>query len=209
MEDISLSLRQAPPSLPLLTNEARANFLNNDLLPNEEADMFRNRIGTAYTLPLESGSDSEYSDEMGQAPASAYQAQAQGASSAYQPPKSLTLKEVQELRKLREKQRMFTDLESELALKRMQLDNGTITQEDFDKQAKIFQEQIASLNLTEAEEIDAGLLLLNQKRGGKRKSHYSKTNKMRRSRSNKRSKSRSKSNKRSRSRSNKRYRSRK
>lgn len=72
-----------------------------------------------------------------------------------------------------------------------------------------FEEQIMDIDLTEDQKQLASMLCLERLHGGKRKSHYSKTNKMRRSKSNKRSKSRSKSNKRSRSRSNKRYRSRK
>lgn len=72
-----------------------------------------------------------------------------------------------------------------------------------------FEEQIMDIDLTEDQKQLASMLCLERLHGGKRKSHYSKTNKMRRSRSNKRSKSRSKSNKRSKSRSNKRHRSRK
>jgi hypothetical protein len=62
-----------------------------------------------------------------------------------------------------------------------------------------FEKQIMDIDLTEDQKQLASMLCLERLHGGKRKSHYSKTNKMRRS----------KSNKRSRSRSNKRYRSRK
>ena len=63
-----------------------------------------------------------------------------------------------------------------------------------------FKEQIMDIDLTEDQKQLASMLCLERLHGGKRKSHYSKTNKMRRS------KSRSKSNKRSKSRSNKRHR---
>ena len=191
--------------------KAYAEFQNKQLLPGEA--QFRNRDGLAPddTLPLDSDSefsDYDYDDDMGQPAAyqaqgaPAYQAPSYQAPSyqapAYQAPKSLE--------ELRERQNMFTDLERNFALKRMQLDRGSITQDEFNKQVEIFERQAASLKLTKSQMDKAGLFLLN-KQGGKRKSHYSKTNKMRRSRSNKRSKSRS--NKRSKSRSNKRYRSRK
>ena len=66
-----------------------------------------------------------------------------------------------------------------------------------------FEAQIMDLELTEDQKQLARMLCVEKLHGGKKKSRYSKTNKMRRS------KSRSKANKRRRSRSNKRSRSRK
>ena len=80
------------------------------------------------------------------------------------------------------------------------LNKGLITPFDFE-------EQIADLDLNEEQKQLARMLCVEKLDGGKKKSRYSKTNKMRRSKS--RSKSNKRSNKRSKSRSNKRYRSRK
>ena len=74
------------------------------------------------------------------------------------------------------------------------LNKGLITPFDFE-------EQIADLDLNEEQKQLARMLCVEKLDGGKKKSRYSKTNKMRRSKS--------RSNKRSKSRSNKRYRSRK
>jgi hypothetical protein len=78
-----------------------------------------------------------------------------------------------------------------------QLEQNQIEQSFFDQ-------QVALLGLSEDQKTESRILCYERIGGSKRKSHYSKTNKMRRSRSNKRSKSRS--NKRSKSRSNKRSR---
>jgi hypothetical protein len=57
MEDI---VREAPPSLPSMTDEAYAEFQNQQLLPDEE-NMFRNRSG-AHTLEFNSESSDYNSD---------------------------------------------------------------------------------------------------------------------------------------------------
>jgi len=87
----------------------------------------------------------------------------------------------------------------EFAMLYDKLRKGELTQFDFEAQSM-------DIDLTEDEKQFASMLCL-ERLGGKKKSRYSKTNKMRRSKS--RSKSNKRSNKRSKSRSNKRYRSRK
>ena len=211
MDPKKIDLREAPPPLPLMSQEAYEKFQNDQFLPGEK-DMFGLRSGAAPTLPLEySDDDDDDDDDMDQS---------QGAS-AYQAPESP--EEEKRLLDIQERQMRFTDLERRLALKRIQLEEGRkklkkgeITQKDFEKQEKEFskqsedfERQVASLKLTEKQMDDAGLFLLQEQghgHGGKRKSKKSrynkksKTNKRRRSRSRrsqKRYRRRSRTNKRS------------
>jgi hypothetical protein len=222
MDPDKIDVREAPPPLPLMSQEAFEKFQNDQFLLGEK-DMFGFRSGAAPTLPLEysdDDDDDDDDDDMDQSQgASAYQAQA--ASSAYQAPESL--EEEKRLLDIQERQTRFTDLERKLALKRIQLEEGRkklkkgeITQKDFEKQEKEFskqsedfERQVASLKLTEEQMDEAGLFLLQEQghgHGGKRKSKKSrynkksKTNKRRRSRSRrsqKRYRRRSRTNKRS------------
>lgn len=199
MDPDKIDVREAPPPLPLMSQEAYEKFQNDQFLPGYEEDMFGFRSGAAPTLPLEYSDDDDMDQSQG---ASAYQAQA--ASSAYQAPESP--EEEKRLLDIQERQTRFTDLERKLALKRIQLEEGRkklkkgeITQKDFEKQEKEFskqsedfERQVASLKLTEDQMDEAGLFLLQEQghgHGGKRKSKKSRYNK--KSKTNKRRRSRS------------------
>jgi hypothetical protein len=189
MDPKKIDLREAPPPLPLMSQEDYEKFQNDQFLPGEK-DMFGFRSGAAPTLPLEYTDDDDDDDDMDQS---------QGAS-AYQAPESP--EEEKRLLDIQERQTRFTDLERKLALKRIQLEEGRkklkkgeITQKDFEKQEKEFskqsedfERQVASLKLTEDQMDEAGLFLL-QDHGGKRKSKKSRYNK--KSKTNKRRRSRS------------------
>ena len=179
MDPKKFDLREAPPPLPLMSQEAYEKFQNDQLLPGYEEDMFGIRsIPQEHDLEMFQFDDGQAQAAAGQAQAAAGQAQA-AAGQAAQGPKSLA-----ELLDLRRRQKKFTDLERQLALREISVD--------------VYKQKVTSLNLSEDERDEAGLLLLQEQgHGGKRKSKKSrynkksKTNKRRRSRSRKRSRRRS------------------
>ena len=167
MDPDKIDVREAPPPLPLMSQEAFEKFQNDQFLPGEK-DMFGFR-----SIPQEHDLEMfQFAD--GQAQAAAGQAQ------AAQGPKTLA-----ELLDLRRRQKKFTDLERQLALREISVD--------------VYKQKVTSLNLSEDERDQAGLFLFQGQghgHGGKRKSKKSrynkksKTNKRRRSRSQKRSRRR-------------------
>ena len=169
MDPDKIDVREAPPPLPLMSQEAFEKFQNDQFLPGEK-DMFGFR-----SIPQEHDLEMFRFDD-GQAQAAAGQAQA-AAGQADQGPKSLA-----ELLDLRRRQKKFTDLERQLTV-------GDISVDEY-------KQKVTSLNLSENERDEAGLFLLQQDHGGKRKSKKSrykkksKTNRRRRSRSQKRSRRR-------------------
>ena len=185
MDPKKIDLREAPPPLPLMSQEAYENFQNDQFLPGEK-DMFGFRpIPQEHDLEMFQFDDGQAQAAAGQAQAAAGQAQAAAgqaqaaAGQAAQGPKSLA-----ELLDLRKRQKKFTDLERQLAL-------GDISVDEY-------KQKVTSLNLSEDERDEAGLFLLQEQgHGGKRKSKKyrynkkSKTDKRHRSRSRKRSRRRS------------------
>lgn len=146
-------------------------------LPELSGEAYAN-IVNAELLPDEEiyrdrrGTGTQYVEVAAQAPVAA------DAFPAFQRPQSM------EEIIIRKKQKEFAKLSEQLA-------KGIITPE-------VFQQKSDLLKLSDEQMDEAGLFGLNK--GGKRKTRYSKMNKMRRTRSNKRSKKRSnkRSNKRSR-----------
>ena len=181
MDPDKIDVREAPPPLPLMSQEAFEKFQNDQFLPGEK-DMFGFRsIPQEHDLEMFQFADGQAQAAAGQAQAAAGQAQ------AAQGPKTLA-----ELLDLRRRQKKFTDLERQLALREISVD--------------VYKQKVTSLNLSEDERDQAGLFLFQGQghgHGGKRKSKKSrynkksKTNKRRRSRSQKRSRRRSRTNKRS------------
>jgi hypothetical protein len=181
MDPKKIDLREAPPPLPLMSQEAFEKFQNDQFLLGEK-DMFGFRsIPQEHDLEMFQFADGQAQAAAGQAQAAAGQAQAAaGQAQAAQGAKTLA-----ELLDLRRRQKKFTDLERQLALGEISVD--------------VYKQKVTSLNLSEDERDEAGLFLLQGQghgHGGKRKSkksHYnkkSKTNKRRRSRSRKRSRRR-------------------
>ena len=65
MDPDKIDVREAPPPLPLMSQEAFEKFQNDQFLPGYEEDMFGFRSGAAPTLPLEY-SDDDDDDDMDQ-----------------------------------------------------------------------------------------------------------------------------------------------
>jgi hypothetical protein len=188
MDPDKIDVREAPPPLPLMSQEAFEKFQNDQFLPGEK-DMFGFRsIPQEHDLEMFQFADGQAQAAAGQAQAAAGQAQAAagqaqaaaGQAQAAQGPKTLA-----ELLDLRRRQKKFTDLERQLALREISVD--------------VYKQKVTSLNLSEDERDQAGLFLFQGQghgHGGKRKSKKSrynkksKTNKRRRSRSQKRSRRR-------------------
>ena len=178
MDPKKIDLREAPPPLPLMSQEAFEKFQNDQFLPGEKYMFGFRPIPQEHDLEMFQFDDGQAQAAAGQAQAAAGQAQA-AAGQAAQGPKSLA-----ELLDLRRRQKKFTDLERQLAL-------GDISVDEY-------KQKVTSLNLSEDERDEAGLFLLQgQGHGGKRKSKKyrynkkSKTDKRHRSRSRKRSRRRS------------------
>ena len=168
MDPKKIDLREAPPPLPLMSQEAFEKFQNDQFLPGEK-EMFGFR-----SIPQEHDLEMfQFAD--GQAQAAAGQAQAAQGS-----------KTLAELLDLRRRQKKFTDLERQLAL-------GEISVDVYKQKVTSL-----NLSEDERDEAGLFLLQGHgDGHGGKRKSNKSrynkksKTNKRRRSRSRKRSKRRS------------------
>ena len=156
MDPKKIDLREAPPPLPLMSQEAYENFQNDQFLPGEK-DMFGFRpIPQEHDLEMFQFDDGQAQAAAGQAQAAAGQAQAAAgqaqaaagqaqaaAGQAAQGPKSLA-----ELLDLRKRQKKFTDLERQLAL-------GDISVDEY-------KQKVTSLNLSEDERDEAGLFLLQE-----------------------------------------------